>query len=198
MRHPIQKIAGLAIPLRGDDIDTDQIIPARHLTCITFDGLEAHVFGDERMLARARNHLHPFDDPRFAGAGILLVNANFGCGSSREHAPQALRRHGIRAIVGESFGEIFAGNCVALGIACVQLPAEAMRQLQGRCEVRSDTTLQIDLATMTLALPDTMLAIDMRSGPRRQLLNGDWDSLSMLLQAGDETRARLAILHSQP
>ncbi|WP_439686284.1 3-isopropylmalate dehydratase small subunit [Cupriavidus oxalaticus] len=198
MSHPIEKIAGLAIPLRGDDIDTDQIIPARHLKCITFDGLEAHVFGDERKLARARHRLHPFDDPRFAGAGILLVNANFGCGSSREHAPQALHRHGIRAIVGESFGEIFAGNCMALGIACVQLPADAMRQLQGRCEARPETTLQIDLATMTLALPDTTLAIDMRSGPRRQLLNGNWDSLHMLLQAGDETRARLALLHSQP
>ena len=105
-----EPFASRLVVLPVDNIDTDQIIPARHLTCITFDGLEAHVFGDERMLARARNHLHPFDDPRFAGAGILLVNANFGCGSSREHAPQALRRHGIRAIVGESFGEIFAGG----------------------------------------------------------------------------------------
>ncbi|AQV98179.1 isopropylmalate isomerase [Cupriavidus necator] len=198
MNDRIEQIAARAMPLRGDDIDTDQVMPARHLKCITFDGLEAHVFGDERKLARARQRLHPFDDPRFAGAQILLVNANFGCGSSREHAPQALRRYGIRAIVGESFGEIFAGNCVALGIACVQLPGDALQQLQARCEARPDTTLQIDLTTMTLALPDMTLAIDMRDGPRRQLLNGNWDSLSVLLQACHETRARLAILQSQP
>lgn len=198
MNKRIEQIAGRAMPLHGDDIDTDQIMPARHLKCITFDGLEAHVFGDERKLARAQHRLHPFDDPRFAGTEILLVNANFGCGSSREHAPQALRRHGIRAIVGESFGEIFAGNCVALGIACIQLPPDAARQLQARCEAQPVTPLHIDLLTMTLALPDTTLAIDMRDGPRQQLLNGNWDSLSVLVQASDETRARLAILQSQP
>lgn len=194
MNNRIEQISGRAMPLYGDDIDTDQIMPARHLKCITFDGLEAHVFGDERNLARARERMHPFDDPRFVGAEVLLVNANFGCGSSREHAPQALRRYGIRAIVGESFGEIFAGNCVALGIACVRLPADAARQLQACCEARPDTALQIDLITMTLALPAMTLAIEMRDGPRRQLLSGNWDSLSMLLQAGDEIRARLAIL----
>ena len=198
MNQRIEQIAGRAMPLRGDDIDTDQIMPARHLKCITFDGLEAHLFGDQRKPARARRCLHPFDDPRFAAAGILLVNANFGCGSSREHAPQALRRHGIRAIVGESFGEIFAGNCVALGITCVQLPPDAVQQLQARFEARPATSLHINLLTMTLALPDMTLAISMRSGPRQQLLNGNWDSLSLLLQASDETRARLAILHSQP
>ena len=166
MNNRIELISGRAMPLPGDDIDTDQIMPARHLKCITFDGLEAHVFGDERKLARARQRLHPFDDPRFAGARILLVNANFGCGSSREHAPQALRRYGIRAIVGESFGEIFAGNCVALGIACVRMDAGAIRQLQARCEDQPATTLQIDLTTMTLALPGTTQALDMRDAQR--------------------------------
>lgn len=198
MNQRIEQIAGRAMPLCGDDIDTDQIMPARHLKCITFEGLEAHVFGDERALARAQHRLHPFDDPRFTGAEILLVNANFGCGSSREHAPQALRRLGIRAIVGESFGEIFAGNCVALGIACVHLPADAVRQLQAYCETRPATTLQIDLTTMTLTLPDMTLAIDMRNGPRQQLLSGNWDSLSVLIQAGAETHARLDVLQSQP
>ncbi len=198
MNNRIERIVGRAMPLPGDDIDTDQIMPARHLKCITFEGLEAHVFGDERKLSRARQRLHPFDDPRFAGAEILLVNANFGCGSSREHAPQALRRHGIRAIVGESFGEIFAGNCVALGIACVQLQADSVRELQARCESTPATLLQIDLAAMTLTLPDATLAIEMRSGPRRQLRNGNWDSLSVLLQGSNEIRARLALLQSQP
>src|SRR5215813_8683502 len=109
----IVRVSGRGISIRGDDLDTDQILPARYLTAITFRGMEEHVFEDMRIAARERGSLHPLDQPRFAGGKVLLVNRNFGCGSSREHAPQGLRRLGIEAVVGESFGEIFAGNCVS-------------------------------------------------------------------------------------
>ena len=115
----IVRVSGRGISIRGDDLDTDQIMPARYLTAVTFRGMEQHVFEDMRIAARERGNPHPLDQSRFAGGEVLLVNRNFGCGSSREHAPQGLRRLGIEAVVGESFGEIFAGNCVSVGMACV-------------------------------------------------------------------------------
>ena len=115
----ILSVRGRAVPLVGDDIDTDRIMPARHLRAITFDGLEQHLFGDDRVHAAAQGRLHPIDDPRFAGASVMIVNSNFGCGSSREHAPQGIVRWGIRAMIGESFSEIFFGNSVMLGMPAV-------------------------------------------------------------------------------
>jgi len=141
----IESISGRGITVRGDDIDTDQILPARYLKTITFQGMEAHVFADSRAAARLSQRLHPFDDRRFEGGSILLVNRNFGCGSSREHAPQSLRRIGVRAIIGESFGEIFAGNCVSVGMPCVQANADAIATLQRLNETRPQTSFTLDL-----------------------------------------------------
>ena len=127
----IEQITGTGIPLVGNDIDTDRIIPARFLKCVTFDGLGEQVFADDRAALEGR---HPFDQPQYQGATILVVNRNFGCGSSREHAPQAIARWGIKAVLGESFAEIFFGNCVAIGIPCLTATAEVVGQVQAALE----------------------------------------------------------------
>src|SRR6188472_1114364 len=141
----IRQLAGTALPLRGDNIDTDRIIPARFLRAITFEGLEQHLFEDDRKQLEAAGSVHRTADPTYAGASILLVNANFGCGSSREHAPQAIRRSGIRAIVGESFSEIFFGNSVALGLPCVSADAATLDVLMAEAERDPSALIEVDL-----------------------------------------------------
>ena len=130
----IVSVAGRGLPLAGDDIDTDRIMPARHLRAITFDGLEQHLFGDDRAHAARDGRTHPVDDPRFAGASLMVVNSNFGCGSSREHAPQGIVRWGIRGIIGESFSEIFFGNAVMLGLPAVTAAPADVAALQAQIE----------------------------------------------------------------
>jgi 3-isopropylmalate/(R)-2-methylmalate dehydratase small subunit len=177
----IRRVTGTALPLRGDDIDTDRIIPARFLVSITFDGLGAHAFEDDRRSLKAKGETHPFDDARFSGAAILLVNRNFGCGSSREHAPQALHRGGINAVVGESFSEIFFGNSVAIGLPCVTLSREAVQELQGLVEAAPKTALSVDLDAKTLVAEGKSFAVSISENARGAFLSGHWDGTSMLL-----------------
>ncbi len=187
----ITSVAGRGIPVRGADIDTDRIIPARFLREITFDNLGPHAFEDER---KAAGGAHPFDDPRFRGARVLVVNRNFGCGSSREHAPQALHRWGIDAILGESFGEIFFGNCVAIGIPCLTLAPSEIDALQAAIESDPSLELQVDVKAATVRVGDAEYSASIPSGAQRSFLTGDWDALGMLLANPDEvkaTRARL-------
>ena len=187
-----------AIPLRGNDIDTDRIIPARYLREITFEGLGPHAFEDDR---RALNGAHPLDDPRFAGAGVLVVNENFGCGSSREHAPQALLRRGIRAIVGESFAEIFFGNCVAIGLPCLTVTPEHADALQALIEEAPATELTVDVEAERIVTSQGTYPAAIPASARGSFLTGSWDALGQLLENADEvpqTIARLPYLTGFP
>ncbi len=182
----IHTLKGSGIPLTGNDIDTDRIIPARFLRCVTFDSLGQQVFADDRQQADGQ---HPFDLPKFQKATILVVNGNFGCGSSREHAPQAIAKWGIKAIVGESFAEIFFGNCLAIGIPCVTASAEAVQHLQSHVSQHPETTVQIDLDHLTLAWADVSHPICMGEGPRQMLVSGTWDACGQLLAQVEQIQA---------
>jgi 3-isopropylmalate/(R)-2-methylmalate dehydratase small subunit len=180
----ITAIAGRALPMRGNDIDTDRIIPARFLRSITFDGLEQHVFEDDREAAS-----HPFDDPRFKGAAALLVNANFGCGSSREHAPQALQRWGIGVVIGESFAEIFFGNSVMIGLPCVTASADDVRTLMDLVEKNPAAELRVDLLAGTCEADRFTCAVVMPPKIRDAFASGAWDTTGMLLDNFQQVRA---------
>src|SRR5438874_2252217 len=174
----IDKIAGRAIPLRGHDIDTDRIIPARFLKSVTFEGLETHVFEDDRKQLDERGGLHPFSNPRYQDAAVLLVNGNFGCGSSREHAPQALQRWGIRAVVGESFSEIFFGNAVALGMACLTVSAKDAEALLSAVEADPSLELAVSVSGETVAAGGRRYHAAIPAGARQALTSGSWDATS--------------------
>ncbi len=193
-RH-IRAITGTGLPLPGDDIDTDQIIESRYLKRLSFQGMETCLFESQRRLAaRDPEHPHPLDDPRFQGATLLLVNRNFGCGSSREHAPQALYRFGFRAIVGASFGEIFADNCLSIGLACVSVAPDDALWLQGHCARHPATRLHIDLADAVLHVDERRLPVHLPEGRRQRLLQGRWNSLDLLMDNLEAARARIATL----
>jgi len=185
---------GRGVVVRGNDIDTDQIIPARYMTSIRFAGLEEFVFRDARFTSDGVPKGHPFDDRRFRGAEILVVNQNFGCGSSREHAPQALARWGIRAVIGESFAEIFFGNCVALGIPAVTAARADVAKLMDAVELDPSQEIAIDLAAKTVAWRGGNAPIRMPDGARGQLLDGSWDAMRTLLEARDQVLAKAASL----
>jgi 3-isopropylmalate/(R)-2-methylmalate dehydratase small subunit len=182
---PRRNLAGTAIVLRGEDIDTDQIIPARFLKGVTFADLGQHAFADARRALRDRGDLHPFDVPTRRSARVLLVNRNFGCGSSREHAAQALRRWGIAAVVGESFGEIFAGNCLALGVPCLRVTRDAIADLQDLAEADSSRSFVIDLEESMIRTGNLAVVVEQPEGARLRLLDGSWDATAFLLNAGD-------------
>jgi 3-isopropylmalate/(R)-2-methylmalate dehydratase small subunit len=190
----IREITGRAVAVRGNDIDTDRIIPARYMKELTFDSLGAYSFYDQRFNASGKATDHPFNDPRYRNASILLVNKNFGCGSSREHAPQALKRWGIRAVVGESFAEIFAGNCSAIGIPTLTVGFEQIEALMRQVEVNPGTQLRIDLESRTLQVGDSRLPFSLPESQARVLLNGTWDTTTTLLKGMKEIQAIAARL----
>jgi len=185
---------GRGVVVRGNDIDTDQIIPARYMTSIRFAGLEEFVFRDSRFTQDGVPKGHPFDDRRFRGAGILVVNQNFGCGSSREHAPQALARWGIRAFVGESFAEIFFGNCVALGIPAVTAARADIARLMDAVELDPEQEIALDIAARTVTWRGGSAPIKLPEGAREQLMDGSWDAMRTLLEARDQVLAKLESL----
>ncbi len=177
-------ISGRGLPLRGHDIDTDRIIPARYLRAISFEGLDAHVFADDRS-----DPAHPFNAPQYQGASVLLVNRNFGCGSSREHAPQALQRWGIQAIVGESYSEIFFGNSLAIGLPCLSVSHEDVERLMRRVEADPATTLVADVEGLRVSAGDIGVAATMPPSAHEALTTGMWDGTGMLLADFDQVRA---------
>ena len=173
----IDRVEGTAVPLRGDDVDTDRIIPARFLKAITFDGLGEHVFEDDRRSMPD----HPFENWSYAGASILLVNANFGSGSSREHAPQALRRWGIRACVGQSFSEIFQGNATAIGLPCATAAAADVELLMRAVEQTPDLRLAFSVAESSVEAAGRVVPAGMPAAVREAFLDGQWDATGLLL-----------------
>jgi 3-isopropylmalate/(R)-2-methylmalate dehydratase small subunit len=182
----VRQVAGRAVPLRGDNIDTDRIIPARFLKAITFEGLQHHLFEDDRKQLEADGQKHPTADPKYGGATILLVNSNFGCGSSREHAPQAIRRGGVRAVVGESFSEIFFGNSVALGMPCVTADRPTVEALMDIVENDPSTEVVVDLDRMIAAAGAKSFPIALPKPAREAFLDGSWDATGLLLDRPEE------------
>jgi 3-isopropylmalate/(R)-2-methylmalate dehydratase small subunit len=182
-------VTGSALVLRGDDVDTDRIIPARFLKAITFAGLEAHVFEDERRAAAERGGVHPFDDPARAGARLLFVHANFGCGSSREHAPQAILRRGIRAIAGESFAEIFLSNAQAIGLPCVMADRADLERLMALAEGSPTRRFAVDVDRQVVETDGLIVPVRMARGARDAFLTGTWDATAQLLERYEEVDA---------
>lgn len=187
----IMSVSGRGIPLTGNDIDTDRIIPARFLRCVTFNGLGDNVFADDRTQS---NGAHPFDQPQYQAAKILVVNSNFGCGSSREHAPQSIKRWGIDAIIGESFAEIFLGNCVAIGMPCVTAEPESITQLQTFIADSPGMELILDLVGQTVAGGSLDTTVTIKEGNRQMFLNGTWDACGQLLNQSEQIKATAAQL----
>ena len=178
-------VRGRALVLRGDDIDTDRIIPARFLKCVSFEALGAQAFADDRQELAGR---HPFDQSVHAGASILVVNDNFGCGSSREHAPQALMRWGIRALVGVSFAEIFYGNCLALGIPCATAASQQISLLQDAVAADPSENWLLDLNGLTFSGGSVSEPIQVASGALDMLRSGQWDATGQLVARDDELK----------
>jgi 3-isopropylmalate/(R)-2-methylmalate dehydratase small subunit len=190
----IQRIEGRALPLRGDDMDTDRIMPARFLKSITFEGLDAHVFEDDRLEAKRAARVHPFDEGKYQGASILVANRNFGAGSSREHAPQGLRRWGIRAIVAESFAEIFFGNSLMIGLACVTASAKDVATLMSLVEANANAMLAVDLKARTCQVEGTTIPVSIPDHVRDTLMTGAWDTTGLLLDNYEQVNAVAAKL----
>jgi len=186
----IEKITSKGLPLRGNDIDTDRIIPARFLKCVTFDGLGEHAFEDDIEGIRKQGGTHPFRDPKYKGAGILVSNRNFGCGSSREHAPQALLKFGIKAIIAESYSEIFFGNCVSIGIPCFVASHETAEEILDFIEKNPSAEISVNVKERNVIVGEkNILPLKLADGPRGQFLDGSWNARSVLLKNKDKIQA---------
>jgi 3-isopropylmalate/(R)-2-methylmalate dehydratase small subunit len=193
----VERVSGTGIPIRGNDIDTDQIIPARFMKVITFDGLGEFAFFDQRFDDADNQKEHPMNEEHYRDSSVMVVNANFGCGSSREHAPQALMRWGIDALIGESFAEIFAGNCLALGIPTVTADHETVTAIQDWTEANPDGEIDVDVAGETVRYGDNEVAVTVEDAQRRALVDGVWDTTALMKSnagAVSETAASLPYL----
>ncbi|MEM9926416.1 MAG: 3-isopropylmalate dehydratase small subunit [Cyanobacteria bacterium P01_D01_bin.50] len=191
MMSEVKTVSGNGIPLIGNDIDTDRIIPARFLRCVTFDGLGEHAFEDDR---KGLDGKHPFDQPQYKNAIVLVVNRNFGCGSSREHAPQALAKWGIKALVGESFAEIFFGNCVAMGVPCVTADPATVNKLQEILTDDPQASISIDVEAMKVQCGDFSVAVEMPGGAKNMFISGTWDACGQLVGNTEKIKVAAAKL----
>jgi 3-isopropylmalate/(R)-2-methylmalate dehydratase small subunit len=180
----IQRVVGTGVPLVLDEIDTDRIIPARFLRCVSFEGLGEHAFEDDRK----QDPHHPFDNPAYAGGSILVTGSNFGCGSSREHAPQSLIRWGIRAIVGESFAEIFFGNCTSLGVPAVCAAPADVEKLEAAVKADPQLEITVDLEDCQVRFGNESIPCTIPDSARTALVSGEWDFLAQLLEGEADIR----------
>ena len=185
----VTQVTGRAVPVYGDDIDTDRIIPARYLKEITFTNMGQYPFYDERFDTKGGLKPHAFNEPRYKGASILFANVNFGCGSSREHAPQALVRWGIKAVVAESLAEIFAGNCVMLGTPALVASKADIAALQVLAHEEPETAFTVDLGAMTIVGGGLNVKVTMPDSRRKALMEGTWDSTGILQANADKVQA---------
>lgn len=181
--QPITRIIGKAVPVPGANMDTDRIIPARFLKCVTFDELTGKMFYDERFNSDGTSKGHPIDAPQHTGASIIIGGENFGCGSSREHAPQAIKRSGIRAVVAESFAEIFFGNSSGIGLPCVCVSPADLTSINAKLTTQPETEWTLDLRTMQLTDGAIAYALHMPAEPREAFLTGRWDTVTELMNA---------------
>lgn len=190
----ITQVSGTAVYIPGADIDTDRIIPARYLRCVTFDDLAEGLFRDVRTDPDGKPLNHPLDDPQFQGASVMLSGPNFGCGSSREHAPQAIRRAGFDAVIAESFAEIFFGNSTGLGMPCVCASAEEIKALGAAVQANPKLEVSIDLDAMTASYGDTIIKVTMPVSAREALMSARWDPIQELLDNSDSIESRAGAL----
>lgn len=190
----INHVSGTAVYIPGADIDTDRIIPARFLKCVTFDDLAEGLFYDVRFDANGESTGHPLDDTRFAGASVMLAGSNFGCGSSREHAPQSIYRFGIRAVIAESFAEIFFGNSTGIGMPCVCGSGQDIQTLAAEVEKNPQLEVNIDLEEMKVSYSTESFSVTMPDSAREALLSARWDSIGELLENAEAIEKRAEAL----
>ncbi len=194
----ILEVSGRCVSVPGDDVDTDRIIPARYLKCVTFEGLGEFLFYDVRFDQNGQPTTCSLNDPRFKGAAILIGSRNFGCGSSREHAPQAIYRYGFRAVVAESFAEIFFGNSTTLGLPCVSASRHDLNQIRQMVESEPNHEMSIDLVAEKIRFGDDCFPASIRSSARDALINGRWDPIGELLEGSALVTERIAELPYMP